>query len=178
MSESRPEFRVVIHPNRSFSGRSMACVFCLYMLISMGIAAGFALGGAWPVAPFVGLEALVILAVLVCVTRHASDREIVVVDGDRMEIVQITGRDERRVALQRYWARIRLEKQVDDWYPTRLLVGSHGRWVEIGSVLTDDERTSLSKRLNSVLRAQPAIWADQPRGGVAGPKSDDSAKCG
>ncbi|MHB8551557.1 MAG: DUF2244 domain-containing protein, partial [Acidiferrobacterales bacterium] len=116
--------------------------------------------------------------VLACVTRHAGDREILTVDGDRMEIVQITGRGERRVTLQRYWVRVRLERQVDDWYPTRLLVGSHGRWVEIGSVLTDDERTSLSKRLNSVLRAQPAIWAGQPCGKVAGPENDDSAKCG
>ncbi|MHB8551558.1 MAG: DUF2244 domain-containing protein, partial [Acidiferrobacterales bacterium] len=52
MSESKPEFLAVIHPNRSFSGRRTACVFGLYVLISVGIAAGFALDGAWPVAPF------------------------------------------------------------------------------------------------------------------------------
>lgn len=153
MNESKPEFWVVIHPNRSFSGRNVACVLCAYVLVCVGISTGFALDGAWLVAPFMGLEAMIIGAVLMYIAHHACDREIVVIDGDRMEIVQFTGRAEHRVALQRYWARVRLEAQVDGWYPTRLLVGSHGRWVEIGAALTDDGRTSLSKRLHSVLRA-------------------------
>ncbi len=164
MGASRPEFRVVILPNRSCSGRNMARLFGMYVLVSMSISAFFALNGAWVIAPFMGLEVAIVGAVVVSVSRHAYDREIVVVDGDQMEIVQITGKTERRVALQRYWARTRLETQGDDWYPTRLLVGSHGRWVEIGSVLTDDERRSLSTRLNTVLRARPAIWADLPHG--------------
>ncbi|MDA8364235.1 MAG: DUF2244 domain-containing protein [Gammaproteobacteria bacterium] len=178
MGASRPEFRVVILPNRSCSGRNMACMFCLYMFVCAVISVIFALDGAWLVAPFMGLEVIVIGVVLASVSYHANDREIVVIDGDRVEIAQITGRAERCVSLQRYWARVRLETQADDWYPTRLLVGSHGRWVEIGSVLTDDERLSLSKRLNTVLRAQPAIWADLPGGREAGPGQGDSEKCG
>ncbi len=177
MSGSTPEFQAVIQPNRSFSGRRMMGVFGLYLLVCAGISVGFAMDGAWLVAPFMGLEVLIIGAVLVCIAYHSRDHEDVIVDGDRMEIVQITGRTEHRVALQRYWARTRLEAPVDDWYPTRLLVGSHGRWVEIGSVLTDDERSSLSRRLNTVLRAPP-IWADLPRDKAAGPKKDDSAQCG
>jgi len=152
MSENKPECRVIIYPNRSLSGRGMLRLFLAYALLSMGMGIGFAFTGAWLVAPFMGLEALFIAAVLYWVARHARDCEIVTIDGDRMEIVQIDGRTEQRTALQRYWARVTLETQADGWYPSRLLVGSHGRWLEIGAVLNDDERESLSARLRSALR--------------------------
>ncbi len=154
MKEVEPEYRVIIKPNRSLSGRGMLRLFLAYSLLSATIATGFALSGAWLVAPFMGLEGLVIGAVLYWVARHARDREIVIVDGDRMEIVQIDGRLEHRMTLQRYWARVSLKTQGDGWYPSRLLVGSHGRWLEIGAALNDDERESLSRRLRSILRPQ------------------------
>lgn len=152
MSESKPEYRVIIYPNRSLSGRGMLRLFLAYVVICIAISTGFALAGAWLVAPFMGLEALVIAAVLYWVARHARDYETVVIDGDRMEIVQIEGREEHRTTLQRYWVRVNLETQEDGWYPSRLLVGSHGRWFEIAASLNDDERESLSKRLREMLR--------------------------
>ncbi|MHB8455646.1 MAG: DUF2244 domain-containing protein [Acidiferrobacterales bacterium] len=154
MKEVEPEYRVIIQPNRSLSGRGMLCLFLAYVLLGVTLATGFALSGAWLVAPFMGLEGLVIGVVLCWVARHARDREIVIVDDDRMEIVQIDGRAEHRLTLQRYWARVNLETQDDGWYPSRLLVGSHGRWLEIGAALNDDERESLSRRLRSILRPQ------------------------
>ncbi len=123
-----------------------------YAAVSVSLSVGFAFAGAWLVAPFMGLETLVIAAVLYCVARHARDYETVIIDGDRMEIEQIEGREKHRTTLQRYWVRVNLETQADGWYPSRLLVGSHGRWYEIGASLNDEERESLSKRLREMLR--------------------------
>jgi uncharacterized membrane protein len=48
---------------------------------------------------------------------------------------------------QRHWARVVLKQSRGDWYPSRLLLHSHGRQVEVGRFLEEQERLHLGLRL-------------------------------
>jgi uncharacterized membrane protein len=50
-----------------------------------------------------------------------------------------------------YWARLSLQPGRWRNAPSRLLVRSHGREVEIGAFLNDEERRSLAQRLSGLL---------------------------
>ena len=39
------------------------------------------------------------------------------------------------------------------WYPSKMWIGSHGKFTEIGAVLTEEDRLKTAKQLRSLLRA-------------------------
>jgi len=55
-----------------------------------------------------------------------------------------------------YWVKVRIEPGSWRGWPSRLLVGSHGREVEIGVFLNEDERQALAQRLMELLRTANA----------------------
>lgn len=152
MDDTGAEFREVVRPNRSLSRQALMNVVLVYCAVVLLIGSGFALVGAWPVLPFVGLEIAVVAVAIRLIADRAGDYEEIVVSGDRLEIVQVVAGKECRYQFQRYWARVRLEQDDADWYPSRLLVGSHGRWIEIGAATSAEQRQALRHRLERALR--------------------------
>jgi uncharacterized membrane protein len=64
---------------------------------------------------------------------------------------------------QRAWARILLLRDPSGWYPSRLLLRSHGRSIEIGPWLVEDERLELAEELTRLTGAATTIKPAQPR---------------
>jgi len=54
---------------------------------------------------------------------------------------------ENQCTLARVWARVVLERCPKQWYPSRLLIRSHGRAVEVGTFLNEEERRRLAEEL-------------------------------
>lgn len=143
---------VVIRPNCSLSWQGTVAVYCGICLVSLTISLGFSLLGFWPILPFAGLE-LIALAIsfYVCAVRN-STREVISIQGATVAVQK--GRREPREStqFQRAWARVELTKPEQRGYPTRLLICSHGRSVEIGHCLSDIERSQLAEDLRRWLR--------------------------
>lgn len=71
--------------------------FAIALAVSMTIATGFALAGAWPIMPFAGLEMLALgLALRMC-ARKARRYELIAIDEDRIEIRRAAGGRSARV---------------------------------------------------------------------------------
>ena len=68
----------------------------------------------------------------------------------RLEIARM-GVDGAAVRFHPYWARLSLQPGRWRGAPSRLLVRSHGREVEIGAFLNDEERRDLARRLSGLL---------------------------
>lgn len=115
------------------------------------IAVGFMLAGAWLVMPFMGLELIAVAGVFGWFRRHADDHERIVIEEDRLLITRQRGGRQTHYAFQRYWVRVRIEKSGHPWYPSRLLIGSHGRFVEIAAFVTEDARIQLAGKLKNLL---------------------------
>jgi len=143
---------ILIRPNRSLSPRGMALLFAWMASVELIIGVGFALMGAWLVLPFAGLEMAVVATALYWLFRHADDHELIVIDGDSVTVIRRRGGREWRDNFQRYWVKATLERH-RTWHPSRLVLGSHGRFVVIGADISEEERRALAARLNEALRS-------------------------
>lgn len=130
-----------LYPPLRLNRRQAAWFVLVFALPSMIIATGWALLGAWPVFPFMGLEVVVVAAVLFSVARKQCWQEILLED----EKVTVRDSQGRRHTFSRHWLRSQQRGE-------RLFLGSHGFWIEVGAFLTAVERQILAAKLNDLLR--------------------------
>ena len=150
-SDTGQDLRIVVRPNRALTLRGMMLLFAGLTTVVLIIGIGFTLAGAWPVLPFAGLEMAAVATVLYRLFRHADDHDVIIIEGDRVTVIRRRGKQEWREEFQRYWTQITLERR-RSWYPSRLRVGSHGRFVVIAADVNEKERESLSVTLKNALR--------------------------
>jgi len=93
----------------------------------------------------------VVGAVLYLLFRHADDHDMVIFHRDRVIVVRRQGGRELHEEFPRYWAKVQVQRGWR-WYPSRLSIGSHGRFVAIGTGISEEERRALGARLNEILR--------------------------
>lgn len=142
----------MIRPNRSLSLRGMIWLFLAYIGLMSVIALALLGTGAWMVLPFAGLEAVVIATIFYyLVYRHTDDHELVTIDGETLSIIKREGRSRSRNVLPRYWTKLKLERSSHHWYPSRLLLRSYGRSVEIGAGIREQDRHALAEQLKTML---------------------------
>lgn len=145
--------RFLIRPNCSLSWEEAKRFYLGMVIVSMSIGLMFAAQGAWLILPFAGLEMLVLGVALYCVARRVRRVQVVLISRDTVEICTMGCSDSSDVTLHRAWTRVELRRPEHAWYPNRLTIGSHGRFVEIGHCLSDAERSLLARELNLALRA-------------------------
>lgn len=142
-------FEVVSRPNNSSSQRTRLLVFGSLGLVTVLVGAGFALIGAWPVAPFAGIEFVALFLAYRWLQRHDDDYELITIAGDSIVVETRDGTEVERRQLSRYWAQV----VVDDLSGRRkrVFLRAHGREIEFGRLLSDEARLSLAKRLRTKL---------------------------
>lgn len=135
-----------LKPNRSLSRRGLRRLIMALVMLAL-MTAGL---GAWQGNVFAPLFALVESAAMVYALRvawRAGDRsERITIDGSSLVIRSLPSR--RLVRFQSYWVRVLLDKGNGRH---RLLLSSHGRNLEIGAFLAEQERIELSGKLMVLL---------------------------
>lgn len=153
MDSSRPgqgAFCLVARRNDSLSAGGRQRFFVSIAVVSLGIATGWALRGAWYIVPFALLELAVLYVALRVIQRHSGDLEIISIDGDRVLVERrVAGRVSRH-EFNRYWARLSVNRS-DSSGMVELALGSHGRQVSLGEFLTQEERMRLADELRKRL---------------------------
>jgi len=141
------EFCQVVRRNNSLSSTGRFLVFAFIFIVSVGIAAAFAAFGAWLILPFSGLEMLVLYLAFRHVDRHAADYESISIDGDEVRVEQSDAGCKRSRSFSRHWAQV-----VVSGDGSRLALRSHGRELEIGRIMNDEQRLGLARALSRRLR--------------------------
>ena len=146
-----PEARIEIAPHCSLSPRGARWFFISICIASLSIALPISLMGFWLVLPFAGLEiALVGWALRVSMARQ-HQRQTIIVSEDLVTIEDVSPPTRQRVEFPRHWAQVRIRAGGSPLHPSRLTVESHGRGLEIGHFLNEQERLSLAKRLRRLI---------------------------
>ena len=135
--------------------RSLTRAGLVIFLVAQGFAAGVLAGlAAWQGNVLAPLFAVIELGLVTwCLLRvwHASARgELITLTPTQLAIT--TARGAAPMQFHPYWVRVRLQAGRERGWPARLTVGSHGREVEIGAFLNDDERRRLAQQLTELLR--------------------------
>lgn len=142
--------RIELLPNCSLTVPGALLFFGSIALASLTFATFFALNGFWPVLPFAGIElALLGWALWASMRRRHWTQTITVSDHD-VEVTTRSRTGESRIVFSRHWASVRL-RAPQGWHPSRLVIESHGRALEVGSFLTEEERRALWRRLAELI---------------------------
>jgi uncharacterized membrane protein len=143
-------WRFELLPNRSSSWTQTRRFLMVIALLDGLIALLFAWQGLWLVLPFSGLEVAALGAGLYCCSRATYRRELILVEGERVVVLRGGERVECRDELARAWTRLQWQS-VCERGCSRLLLGSHGRFFEIGAFLVETERRQLAGDLGRLL---------------------------
>ena len=135
--------RFVLSPNSSLSNRALLAVYGGICAVGAAIGITFAALGLWLVLPFAGLELAALGAAFYVCALRAARRELITIDANTVRVEAGRRRVERRREFPRGWAQAVLEPPHFDWYPSRLVIRSHGQGIEVGGFLTDRERKQL-----------------------------------
>ena len=144
----------VIRPNRSLPVSGVVLLFALLSALPLTIGIGFAFAGIWMVLPFAGLEVLLLGVLAWLLYRHIDDCELVVIEADRVRVLRRAGTRELRHDFQRFWARVNLDRAPDPRYPSRLRIGSHGRYIDIAADINEADRRQLAQELRRALQSR------------------------
>lgn len=124
----------------------------VFAALTITIATGFVMIGAWLVLPFAGLETFAVGGMFYWISRHAEDYEEIVIGDERVYITQRDGSNCVRHEFQRYWTRVHWNNKALECRPGHLSIGSHGRFVEIGAGVNDAARLALARRIRLALQ--------------------------
>lgn len=142
---------IQVSANCSLSRRGAVLFFSGVAGGSLSVAILFASVGMWPVLPFAGLELLLLGTALALSMRRGQEGEAITVTGDKV-IVERYGRGSRETReFTRLWAKAELRRSPGSWHPSRLVIVSHGRGVEVGGALAESARQDLYRKLAALI---------------------------
>lgn len=143
---SQSDFTITARPNCSLSGKGRWGILFAVATVSFGIAVGFAWVGAWLVLPFAGLEVLLFGLALQVINRSAGDYEYIAINGDQLRLEQRYNNRTTHNEFQCYWAQVILQCAALGGH-CHLFVRSHGKQVEVGRFMSDEQRIELASQL-------------------------------
>jgi len=141
----------LIRPNRSMTAKGMTLFVAFVGVAVFLVAIRFVLLGAWVILPFAVLEVALLAAGFWLYERASRYRETVKLSRKNILITQESVNGCESWQFNPHWVQIKLSLDPKDWYPSQLFIGSHGKQVEIGACLTNQEREELSTALKQAM---------------------------
>jgi len=143
---------IMVMPNRPMPWQHIMMIYLLVSGVTISIAFSFFTQGLTLILPFAGLELLAFGVVLYISAWRSNIKEVVNVNEEKIRIEIGRNVPEEIYELDKAWANIVLERSWNNWYPSRLLLRSHGRQLEIGKFLNEQERQCLAIELNKAIK--------------------------
>ncbi len=138
-------------PNKAMPWHQLVRIYTIFASFTVGVALGFYSQGLTLILPFAGLELMALGGVLYMSALRSNAKEVVSVAGDKIRIESGSHSPEKHYELERNWAKVVLDRSWNKWYPSRLLLRSHGQQVEIGRFLNEEERQGLAIELRRLI---------------------------
>ena len=150
-NENDLEKTFMVMPNRAMLWQHIMMIYLLISGVTISIAFGFFTQGLTLILPFAGLELLALGVVLYISAWRSNIKEVVNVTEEKIRIEIGRNAPEKTYELDKAWAKVVLERSWNNWYPSRLLLRSHGRKFEIGKFLNEQERQCLEVEIKKVI---------------------------
>ncbi len=147
------DITLVARRNNSLSSGCRLLVWGSLAGVVLAISFGFALSGAWLIVPFAGLELVVVGLAFRYMEQHAGDYECMAVHDDLVVIERPERGSVSRFEFNRHWAHLTIS-EARGMERGRLALRSHGKEVEFGKFLTDEQRATTARRLRKHLNVR------------------------
>lgn len=143
-----PAIRIVLTPNRSISWPLLLRFYLFTCLLSFSIAGLFVLSGYWVVLPFSGLEMMALGLGLYFASRKIYRQEVITITKGNIKIEKGYHNPTFTWVIDRNWAKIETVKTKGYRKNIKIMIGTHGKYIELGSFLTKPDKESLVFELN------------------------------
>jgi uncharacterized membrane protein len=141
----------VLRPSPPMSPRALSVILLFVLLINLAIALYFVLHGAWPIAPFLGVDVALLAWAFRASLIAARREEHVTLTPSLLRVARRPPKGKGdEIRFNPYWVRVQMDDPPDHW--SQLIVWSHGKGLKIGSFLAPDERASFAGTLKDALR--------------------------
>jgi uncharacterized membrane protein len=158
------EQRIELAPNCSLTPATAALFFASVCSFSGALALLFTWQGFWPVLVCWALEMLGLALALQSGLRRRLYSQTVLVSDGRISLETRSPAGVAKQEFARHWAKVRLRTPHARRSPCRLMIESHGQAFEVGSFLTDEEKSRLASRLGKLvggMNESPALENDR-----------------
>lgn len=145
MAASGMVFKVTARPNCSLAPSGKVKLVAWLATPPLIISIAFSLAGAWMVFPFAGLELLAVAYAFYIIHCHAGDYESITIDGDRLAVEKRDFNHVSQAEFHRYWVHVVLRMAPGG--EQRLWLRSHGKEVEVGRYMNNEQRLALAQQL-------------------------------
>lgn len=146
-------FRAILHPHRSLEPKGFLILMLAIGSVSFVMGVAFLMMGAWPVFGFFGLDVLLVYVAFKLNYRAARAYELVELTPHKLSLKQVSASGESRsFEFNPYWVRVLFTERHDGG--NHLKLASHGRELEFGRLLNDDERRDFARALTEALDAR------------------------
>jgi len=150
-NENELEKTIMVMPNRAMPWQHIMMFYFAIAIVTLTIAFNFYVQGLTLILPFAGLELAALGIVLYISAWRSNIKEVVSVTDEKIKIEVGRNSPETVFEFDRVWVKIVLEKSWNNWYPSRLLLRSHGKQIELGKFLNEQERQCLEVELKKVI---------------------------
>ena len=159
-----PGLELRLTPNRSARPGELFACFAALGAVAMGVAWVAAAQGNLFAPAFALLDVAVVGACFVLVRRRLAHEETI---RFTEEAVVVRRRPASDVRFPTGWVRVEVEPGPTRNARRRLLLGSHGRRIEIGAFLAEGERDELKRKVVDAIATMKGAAAAQVHGGPA-----------
>jgi uncharacterized membrane protein len=145
-----------LRPSPPMNPRALLVILIVVTAFNIAFAANFVLRGAWPIAPFMGLDVALLAWAFRSSTLAARRFEHVTLTPSALRIEQHPAKGAvKRAEFNPYWVRVDLQWPTE--FSNRLFLRSHGREMQVGDFLAPSVRERFAEGLKS------ALWAAKNR---------------
>lgn len=143
-------FDAVLRPNPPMNSKVLGCVLLAVAGMNVTFATFFILRGAWPIAPFMGLD-IALLGWAFHASRLAARafERVTVTPSELHVLCHTPDGPGDEVSFNPYWVRVTLSGKQD--IPRQLILSSHGKSFQVGKFLGPRERLNLAQALKAAL---------------------------
>ncbi len=143
-------FRAVLHPHRSLGPRGFLVLMLAIGAASFVTGMSFLMMGAWPVMGFFGLDVLLVYVAFKLNYRAGRAYELVELTPRVLTLTQVAPSGQSQsFEFNPYWTRVLFTERHDGG--NHLMLASHGRELEFGRLLNDEERADFARALKDAL---------------------------
>ena len=141
----------VLRPSPPLKPKTLLAILAAVALINIAFALSFILQGAWPIAPFLGLDVALLAWAFRASSRAAKRQERVTLTAAQLVVARIApDGPSRQWAFNPYWVRVEMDDPPE--HGSQLTLWSHGKFLRIGQFLAPEERACFARTLKSALR--------------------------
>jgi len=142
----------VLRPSPPLKPKTLLAILAVVAAINIAFALSFILRGAWPIAPFLGLDVALLAWAFRASSRAAKRQERVTLTPQQLVVARIPpDGPSRQWAFNPYWVRVEMDDPPE--HGSQLTLWSHGKFLRIGQFLAPEERARFAKTLKSALRS-------------------------